>query len=130
MVEHFILPWPPTVNTYWQKARSGHTFLSKKAREFREECVSRYSFDKTKAYGGPVGAILIYYPPDKRVRDIDNYNKGVLDCLKYCGVIKDDRQIHPLLTDWGEVTKPGAVDIHFFTDSKRDKIKSTIRSFI
>lgn len=47
------------------------------------------------------------YPPDKRMRDIDNLAKCVLDALQTARVFENDYQIDRLLIERKEVMKPG-----------------------
>jgi Holliday junction resolvase RusA-like endonuclease len=47
-----------------------------------------------------------YIPPDRRVRDIDNYLKCVFDALTHAGVWKDDSQVKRLYVDWSIYPDP------------------------
>jgi crossover junction endodeoxyribonuclease RusA len=48
---------------------------------------------------GRLGLWLELYPPDRRVRDIDNPLKALLDALRAAGMFADDRQIKRLLIE-------------------------------
>ena len=48
------------------------------------------------------------YPPDRRVRDIDNVVKSTLDALCQCGIFVDDGQIDVLHVTREKVIKWGA----------------------
>ncbi len=41
-----------------------------------------------------------YYRPDQRIRDIDNYQKGLFDALKTARVYRDDCQIVDMHVKW------------------------------
>lgn len=132
------LTFPPSVNNYWINSRGGkHKFLSSKAKEFRER-TSIYM----KSIGNPtVGdsnvALQMHLIPKNFVkRDVDNFNKGVMDALKECGFYKDDSQcIHisntkylPMKSDFGiiivvaEVIKDNNIVIPSYTSSPTDGI--------
>lgn len=100
------LPWPPSINSMYQqgiiggvhkKARAS-MFLSKAGKEYRllaaeaidEQRVPRRSLE------GRLAVSAIAYPPDARIRDLDNLWKSALDVLKHCNVITDDGHIDDL----------------------------------
>jgi crossover junction endodeoxyribonuclease RusA len=56
---------------------------------------------------GKLDVSIILYPPDIRVRDLDNYFKAPLDALTHARLWGDDSQIKRLSDEWGEKTKGG-----------------------
>lgn len=44
--------------------------------------------------------------PDKRIRDLGNYEKALSDWLVDNGIIKDDSHIHRLTIQWGDFDAP------------------------
>lgn len=92
MIE-LTLPWPPSINHYYGTARNGRKYLRTAGRVFRREVFYACKQDKVKKMEGPLKVTLIWYPPNKRKRDIDNYDKALLDALKYGGCYVDDSQI-------------------------------------
>jgi crossover junction endodeoxyribonuclease RusA len=64
--------------------------------------------------GGPKGALpvlMLFCPPDRRGRDLDNLGAsmkwaldGIADALDI-----NDRAFRPVTSDWGDVCKPGKV---------------------
>lgn len=50
---------------------------------------------------------ILLYPPDRRVRDLDNYFKALLDALTHTNLWLDDSQIDELRIVRGEVKKGG-----------------------
>ncbi len=87
------LPWPPSTNTYYRTLGRGRVVISKKGRIYREKIVALISQLGLKPMEGKLFANIEYYPPDKRVRDIDNFQKALLDSLTHAGVWIDDRQV-------------------------------------
>lgn len=60
---------------------------------------------------GPVSVIVTLYPPDRRRRDLDNFNKALFDALTRAGIWQDDSQIKRLLLEWGPVIPKGRVTV-------------------
>lgn len=92
------LPWPPSVNSYWLHRKDGHTYLTERAHTYRSEvhvAALMQKFDRPIAIGR-LKIEVDCHPPDKRIRDLDNICKGLLDALKYCRLIRDDGDIDDL----------------------------------
>lgn len=112
------LPFPPSVNTYWRAPNKGplkgRHLISKAGRKFRSEACAAI-IDQLrrlpKPSTEPAAVEILLYPPDSRNRDIDNYNKALLDSLTHAGVWEDDSQVKRLLVEWGPVVKGGRVEI-------------------
>lgn len=95
----FELPWPPSVNRYYRHV-GFKTLLSREGRIFRKEVCALLgggSFRKPPMEGR-IALCMDAFPPDRRVRDLDNLQKGVLDSIQQAGVYRDDSQIDLLLT--------------------------------
>lgn len=88
-----LLPWPPTVNTYWRRV-GNRTVLSRAGRRFRAEVVGIVG--GLSRLEGRLAVAIDLYPPDRRRRDIDNVVKAVLDALQHGGLYGDDSQIDQL----------------------------------
>ena len=103
------LPCPPSMNTYWRNFR-GRTVLSKKGREFKQ-LVQEYVIDNQVPKFGDqrLSVIMVFRPRDKRVCDIDNRIKPVLDALQDAGVYDDDSQIDHLEMSRGLHLKGGGI---------------------
>jgi len=106
MTLRFSLPWPPSVNHYWQTGLIGgkrvkmraSVFLSGAGKKYRSSAIlSLRSQNVPKdALKGRLAAHIVANPPDARVRDLDNIVKGCLDAMKHAGVIHDDGDIDDL----------------------------------
>ena len=95
MIKLELLLSPPSVNTIWIN-KPGGRFKSKKGKLFEKEAkleiVNQY---KEKPLKNKLNVKIALYFKDKRSRDIDNYNKGILDAMT--GIIyEDDSQIDKL----------------------------------
>lgn len=101
------LPYPPSVNTYWG-FQGSRRFLTKKAQNFKQFAASAYCLTNHKGFGKARLSVTIYlFPPDKRIRDIDNCVKSLLDSLCQANVFEDDSQIDRLLIVRKEQKKGG-----------------------
>lgn len=101
-----ILPFPPSVNTYWRSMRkgplAGRVIISKRGREYRKEVVKMVP-EQMRGHAkilGPVMVHLIENPPDRRIRDLDNYLKALFDSCKHADVFGDDSQIKRITHEW------------------------------
>ncbi len=112
------LPFPPTVNSYYRApdkgALKGKHLISESGRKFKKNV---YAAVVTQ-YGGipkpvtvDVEVNITLYPPDRRRRDLDNYNKALFDALTNARVWVDDRQVQRMQIEWGHVVKQGKVDM-------------------
>lgn len=105
----FILPFPPSVNTYWRRV-GNRTVLSKKAREYRANVAAVCAEQRAPRLGtARLRVKITAHPPDKRQRDLDNLPKGLLDALAFARVFDDDSQIDSLHIVRAGPTKPGKV---------------------
>jgi crossover junction endodeoxyribonuclease RusA len=103
------LPWAPSVNGYWRAFR-GRQILSAKGREYRKAAVAAVPNDAK--YGAARLFVELWLsPPDRRIRDLDNYAKAVLDALTHAGVWDDDSQIDRLAINRCAIEKPGRVTV-------------------
>jgi len=111
-----VLPWPPSVNTYWRSPSTGklagRTLISERGRAYRKEVADAVTLaGKPKADQGRLEVAIIAAPPDRRRRDLDNLPKAILDALTHAGVIEDDSLIDDLRIVRGEVYPGGKVRV-------------------
>ena len=61
---------------------------------------------------GRLSVHINVFPPDRRIRDIDNLLKSALDSLTHAGVYLDDSQIDKIAIVRREIDKPaGRIEI-------------------
>ena len=77
----FVLPYPPSVNTYWRR-RGSQYYISDKGQKYRKDVQQIIRQLK----------LVIADVPDSRRRDLDNILKGLLDSLIHAGFAEDDEQ--------------------------------------
>ena len=106
-----ILPFPPSVNTYWRHpnkgAFAGKSLISAAGRKFQSAACAAIVEQLRrlpKPTSAPASVEIVLFPPDNRIRDLDNYNKALFDALTHAGVWEDDSQVKRMLVEWGPVT--------------------------
>ncbi len=96
------LPWPPSTNTYWRNGyfmrgtrRVQAMMISAAGRDYREriEHIIRASGLTNRRLKGVLSVGVVLYPPDRRIRDEDNYSKALYDALTHAGLWEDDSQV-------------------------------------
>lgn len=109
-----LLPWPPSVNHYWMRTRTGSR-RSDKAERFLFECLAvmhDVPGDLRFMNGERLRLRINASPPDHRCRDLDNILKAILDGLQHAGVYTNDNQIDELTVTRFPVVKGGAVAVY------------------
>lgn len=106
------LPWPPSVNNYWKRTRKGIR-VSDKGMEYKITIDSLIEkFNLRMSIDEPIDVVMWYFPPDKRIRDIDNYSKGLFDSLSEAEFWTDDKIIKRMTVEWDSDNKKlGRVDM-------------------
>lgn len=86
-----LMPWPPSSNNLYF-VRNNRKVLSEEGRLYHAEVLGA-----VLEAGSPrllancrLEAILDVYPPDRRRRDLANFEKVATDSAKLAGVIEDD----------------------------------------
>lgn len=104
---NLTLPYPPSVNTYWG-FKGSQRFLTKRARDFKAQVEAAFILSEHPGLGDSrINLVVMLHAPDKRVRDIDNIAKPLLDALTQAGVFQDDGQVDRLLIIRREPKKGG-----------------------
>ena len=110
------MPWPPTVNTYFgQRVCGGKAlkYLSNRGRSYAKNVFIECKKNKVVSFGGNrLKVIIKAFPPDKRIRDLDNINKALLDSLCKACVYDDDSQIDDLRIIRKDIIKGGKVIVN------------------
>lgn len=88
----FVLPFPPSGNRYYRNV-GYRTLLSREGRKYRLQVCSLLAGRVGQPLTGRLEAELDLYPPDRRRRDWDNFQKGVWDSMQHARVYADDSQI-------------------------------------
>ena len=100
------LPYPPSINHYFRSFR-GRMVISRSGRAFRDAVYVLLKQAGAKPMGGRLAVAVDLYPPDRRLRDVDNAQKALLDALEHGGAFYDDSQVVWLLTIKAQVVEGG-----------------------
>lgn len=113
--DHLVLPYPPTVNTYWRMSTAGgrlRMHISPKGLAYRQkvkDALLEASGGRMRMWDGDLSFRLWVSPPDKRVRDLDNLLKALLDALGEAHAYDNDSRIRRLDIMWCHPVKGGRV---------------------
>ena len=100
------LPFPPSVNTYYRRGAHA-TYMSKAGREYKQAVAEYISGGDFPNMGNKrLSVSMIVWPRDRRVFDLDNRLKSVLDSLQML-IYDDDSQIDELSIYRGSQIVPG-----------------------
>lgn len=106
------LPWPPSVNNYYQTGRQGQRYLSIRAREYREHVIESINEQAPGLCLDERFFVEVYlFAPTKREYDLDNHMKGLLDGITHSGLWEDDKLIDQLHIYRGVIVKGGSVRV-------------------
>jgi len=103
------LPYPPSINNYYGKRRSGQVFIKQAGMDYRNNVILLIRSWHIKKRQGEVELQIAVWPPDKRKRDLDNVLKALLDAMQHAGVYDNDCQIYKLSIERFEKVKGGRI---------------------
>lgn len=108
------LPYPPSVNTYW-RANGKRRFISKEGVLFKTAVQAICTRDNVGSFGNARLSVSIYiHPRSRRIFDLDNCLKAILDALMSANVYDDDSQIDMLSITRSDAKKGGAAVVSIY----------------
>jgi crossover junction endodeoxyribonuclease RusA len=90
------MPFPPSVNNYWQRSSDGGVHIGKAGRDFIETISKLVMINRWRGLVGDAlcDLALMLVPPDRKTpHDCDNFCKATLDAFTKAGVWIDDVQV-------------------------------------
>lgn len=101
------LPFPVSVNAIWRKnnRRMKGVYPSAKYKAWITQAGLEWLTQKVKQpkhIPGEFSLFIVLVRKDKRIRDLDNFTKVILDFCKAHGLIEDDSLLAALYTRWGK----------------------------
>ncbi len=105
------LPYPPSVNHYWFRNRSGGLRIGPRGVSYRLEVLTLVRRQKLPKMAGKLAVEIIACPPDRRRRDLDNLLKATLDALQHAGLYADDNAINRLTICRGVMVTGGMLAV-------------------
>lgn len=109
----FELPYPKkcSINSMYNWNKKGSIFLSSHAKKYKETVF--YLVRGLEKFGKESLKVKIgMYPPDGRIRDVDNVIKITLDALQYSNIFENDVQIKSLTIEKFYQVKNGKLEIN------------------
>lgn len=70
--------------------------------------------ERVPYFPGKVGVEIDVYPPDRRMRDLDNLLKGPLDAICRAGRIADDSNVDEIIMRRRTVEKEGRLFVRIY----------------
>lgn len=115
-VATLTLPYPPSVNNYYgHNPRTGRPYIKKEGREYRLKVIEilRQALPNRKPNDEKLSIWIIVNVPDRRIRDLDNINKALLDAISHSKVVwEDDYNIDDLRVRRGDLVKGGRILVY------------------
>lgn len=121
------IPFPPSVNHYYLKFRN-RVVIGKRGREYRKS-VSETLGPMTPRKG-KLAIVVVLCPPDRRRRDVDNFQKCLFDSLTKANVWEDDSQVDFLCVIRGEIDRTGGSVLFAIEDAGDPAILKHIRDAV
>lgn len=108
---NIYLPWPPSINHMYGRARNGSLFTKPAGVSFRKDVATLCAMLRIKPETGRLAMFITAYPPDNRKRDLDNIVKATQDALQHAGAYENDCQIDGLRIERGAIRRGGAINV-------------------
>lgn len=126
MLLSFATPWPPSVNHYYGSGGRGRKFIKPEGIAFRLAVRHTAERHQLKAEPGRLTVWVEAWPPDRRVRDVDNLGKSLLDAIQYAGIVQNDGLIDDLRFVRMPVVKGGLLRIFIYPFKPIESLESEI----
>ena len=125
------LPFPPTVNSYYSAGTGNSRFISAKGNAYLKQ-VEESIAEQCQSLGinFRMNVEVTLYPHDKRIRDLDNYMKGLLDSCTKSNLWTDDKLIDQLFIFRGETIEGGLAIIEVNRAGPIIKLPKEIRGLL
>lgn len=94
------LPYPPSANRLWVRARRGMRKSDKYFAWLKEAGLVALTQRPLARFHGKYKLSIAAARPDKRARDIDNLIKPINDLLQAIGVVADDKHCDMVTARW------------------------------
>ena len=107
----FVVPFPPSSNTaYYTDKRTNTRHLSQKGRAYKKEVALLIRHYENLFSTSRLHVVYTLHCPDKRKRDIMNFEKVLTDCFSKF-IFADDSQIDHFESIRGEIKKGGEIEV-------------------
>jgi len=105
------MPYPPSINHYYVRATHG-VILGIKGKQYRQDVsFLLYKFRDKCGSEMRLSLTINVFPPDKRLRDLDNICKAAIDSMQHARVFENDNQIDMLTIIRRDMVKDGQLSV-------------------
>lgn len=106
-------PRPPSANNLFVNSRrTGGRFPSSQYKAWQKSAAQHFALAPMIQCKGKVRVTYVYgQEPDRRRRDLLNFEKALTDLLVKAGVMEDDSLIQEALLRWSGDVSPGQVHV-------------------
>ena len=119
------LPWPPSINHYYRHV-GPRVLISRDGRKYRETVAAIAKQSGAKMLEGPIAMCGVFYPPDRRRRDLDNVGgKVLIDALQGAGLFQDDCQIKRINLEMREPMPPNGLAYIRISEYEQNRTQQT-----
>jgi|TARA_Y100000296_G_C4965588_1_gene153225 Holliday junction resolvase RusA-like endonuclease len=112
-LRRFILPYPPSLNTYYRYV-NGRVLISRKGRAYKE--IVAHIMRHMSPSDHPIELNIEMHPPDRRRRDVDNVLKCLVDSAEG-HAYRNDSQIRKLTIEKFDPVEGGRIIMEIFEKS-------------
>ena len=117
----YELPYPPSVNNYWHTSGK-RRYISPAGKKFTEDVAKNVYEQGYKRFGNKsLGISVMIHPRSKRIFDLDNTLKAILDALMKAGCYDDDSQFEYIEIARGAAKDGGAAVVHIYELEKEEQ---------
>ena len=116
----YELPYPPSVNNYWHTSGK-RRYISPAGKKFTEDVAKNVYEQGYKRFGDKsLGISVMIHPRSKRIFDLDNTLKAILDALMKAGCYDDDSQFEYIEIARDAAKDGGAAVVHIYELEKEE----------
>jgi crossover junction endodeoxyribonuclease RusA len=103
------LLYPPSINKLWMRI-GNRVVKSPRAQKYVKDSVDFLNYQRLKPILlDRVMVEIDVYPPDKRIRDLDNIMKLIFDVLVKAAIIKDDFHVQKIIIQRCDIMRGGNI---------------------
>lgn len=106
-----ILPMGPSINHYYLRNGNGGLRISDVGKEFRLEVWAAVKQSRMPKLRGQLAAVFRIYPSSRRMQDVSNRIKPLVDALQMAGAFENDEQFDDLHVLCGPVVSGGRIEV-------------------
>lgn len=100
------LPFPPSVNNLHINVPGRGRVAAPEYRAWKKLAGAQLDIQRPRKVHGRYRAVMTFERPDRRLRDVCNYEKAASDLLVSHGIVDDDHLSKRVILEWAEDETP------------------------